>query len=133
VRCMNTACGASAEVAGPFTMLRYSSNSHMTAPDREALLTRIVHTLERDARVAAAWLAGSIGRGEDDTWSDLDLHVAVYDEHLATFWADRDRLYERIGRPVLIQQEMPSNAQAGGHFQLSSLTDLSKWTGTSAR
>jgi predicted nucleotidyltransferase len=90
----------------------------MSAPDREPLLRRIAEQLEVDARVAAAWLTGSIGRGEDDAWSDLDLHVAVYDQHLRAFWVDRHALYERIGRAVLIQQEMPSNAQAGGYFQL---------------
>jgi hypothetical protein len=63
-------------------------------------------------------LAGSIGRGEFDAWSDLDVHVAVYDQHLAAFWSDVHTLYTRIGRTVLIQQEMASNAQAGGHFQL---------------
>ena len=81
-------------------------------------MRRIVEQLEADARVAAAWLAGSIGRGEDDAWSDLDLHVAVYDQHLPTFWSDIYTLYEGIGRTVLIQQEMASNAQAGGYFQL---------------
>ena len=90
----------------------------IVAPAREPLLRRIVDQLEADDRVTAAWLAGSIGRGEDDALSDLDLHVAVYDHHLPAFWAERDALYQRIGRPVLIQQEMPSNAQAGGHFQL---------------
>jgi predicted nucleotidyltransferase len=48
-------------------------------------------------------LTGSIGRGEHDDWSDLDLHVAIFDEHLAAFWADRERLYQRIGQPVLVQ------------------------------
>lgn len=81
-------------------------------------MRRIVEQLEADARVAAAWLAGSIGRGEDDAWSDLDLHVAVYDQDLPAFWSDIHMLYEGIGRTVLIQEEMASNAQAGGHFQL---------------
>ena len=34
------------------------------------------------------------------------------------FWADRCALYERVGRPVLVQGDMPSNAQAAGQFQL---------------
>lgn len=97
---------------------RIGDFQHMSAPDREPLLRRIAEQLEADARVAAAWLTGSIGRGEDDAWSDLDLHVAVYDQHLRAFLVDRHALYDRIGRTVLIQQEMPSNAQAGGHFQL---------------
>jgi predicted nucleotidyltransferase len=90
----------------------------MGPPPREPLLQRIVEALEADPRVAAAWLMGSIGRGEDDAWSDLDLHVAIHDEHLTDFWSDRFALYERVGQPVLIQDEKPSNAQPGGHFQL---------------
>lgn len=85
---------------------------------REPLLRRIVETLEADPRVAAAWLMGSIGRGEDDAWSDLDLHIAIHDQQLTEFWSDRFALYERVGRPVLIQREIPSNAQPGRHFQL---------------
>jgi len=90
----------------------------MSPPDREPLLRRIVETLRADERVAAAWLTGSIGRGEDDAWSDLDLHVAIDDQFLTAFWSDRATLYARLGRTVLIQHEMPSNAQSGGHFQL---------------
>ena len=90
----------------------------MGPPPRDPILDRILKALEADPRVAAAWLMGSIGRREDDGWSDLDLHVAIYDGHLAQFWSERFALYERIGRPVLIQDEIPSNAPAGGHFQL---------------
>ena len=85
---------------------------------REALLGRIDEVLRADPRVAAAWLTGSFGRGEDDGWSDFDLHVAVYDADFPAFWSQRLEMYERIGEPVLIQDEIPSNAQPGGHFQL---------------
>ncbi len=90
----------------------------MPIPDRTVLLRSIVRGLEADERVAAAWLTGSIGRREDDAWSDLDLHVAVWDTDLEALWTQRDRLYARVGQPVLIQRELPSNAQAGSHFQL---------------
>ncbi len=90
----------------------------MSPPDREPLLRRIVEALAADERVAGAWLTGSIGRGEDDAWSDLDLHVAIYDESVADFWSHRAALYAQVGRVVLVQDEMPSNAQPGGHFQL---------------
>jgi predicted nucleotidyltransferase len=43
---------------------------------------------ERDARVDAALLAGSLGRGQGDEWSDVDLVVAVTPdviEHRAAF------------------------------------------------
>lgn len=88
------------------------------ASRRDALLARIVGMLEADQRVRAAWLSGSFGRGEADAWSDLDLHIVVDDHLLAGFWSERDGLYIRVGQPVLVQPEMESNSQAGGHFQL---------------
>jgi hypothetical protein len=47
--------------------------------DREAVLARAVELLEADGRVEAAVVAGSIGSGRADRWSDFDL-VAVLAE-----------------------------------------------------
>src|SRR3981189_3599993 len=85
---------------------------------RDDLLARIVGVLDADVRVRSAWLSGSFGRGEADAWSDFDLHVAVEDDGLVGFWAARHDLYAQVGRPVLVQPEMKSNAQPGAHFQL---------------
>src|SRR4051812_13184180 len=41
--------------------------------ERDTLLRRVQQALERDPRVAAAWLFGSLGRGSEDALSDLDL------------------------------------------------------------
>ncbi len=43
------------------------------------LLSRVVDHLERDPRVRAIWLSGSVGRGVADAGSDLDLVVTVTD------------------------------------------------------
>lgn len=85
---------------------------------RGELLARIVQDLEADDRALAVWLAGSFGRGVEDAWSDLDLHIAVMDDAFATFWADRHQRYARVGHPILIQPEMPANGMPGGNFQL---------------
>ncbi|HEU0164453.1 MAG TPA: aminoglycoside 6-adenylyltransferase, partial [Thermomicrobiales bacterium] len=85
---------------------------------RDALLARIVEVLEADPRVVAAWLSGAHGRGVADAWSDLDLHVAVEDAALAAFLDERDDFYRRFGEPVLVQEEMPSNAMPASRFQL---------------
>jgi predicted nucleotidyltransferase len=88
------------------------------AHDRNVLLERIVGTLQTDSRVVAAWLSGSFGRGVEDAWSDLDLHVAVEDDALPAFLDERPALYRRVGTPTLVQREMPSNAMATSRFQL---------------
>jgi predicted nucleotidyltransferase len=85
---------------------------------RDAVRDRIVEVLEADPRVQAVWLSGSFGRGEADEWSDLDLHVAVEDASFPALLEERAELYAAIDRPLLIQQEMPSNSIGGGRFQL---------------
>lgn len=51
--------------------------------DRDALLGRIVSELSVDPRFEAAWLWGSLGRGQGDAVSDLDLRFAVSDGAVA--------------------------------------------------
>ena len=85
---------------------------------RDALLGRITEVLAADPRVTAAWLSGSFGRGEDDAWSDFDLHVAVEDGVFAAFLAGRDDMYRRIGSPSLVQHDMASPTQPGSRYQL---------------
>lgn len=88
------------------------------AHKRGVLLERITDALEADPRVTAVWLSGSFGRNVEDAWSDLDLYIAVDDDAFAAFLDERDQFYRRIGDPLLIQREMPSNAQGRSRFQL---------------
>jgi predicted nucleotidyltransferase len=48
-------------------------------PGYAALLARVVGQVRSDERVRALWLAGSVGRGDADAGSDLDLVVTVVD------------------------------------------------------
>ncbi len=86
--------------------------------ERDLLLARVLHVLEADARVNAAWLSGSFGRGEVDEWSDLDLHVAVMDVHLDGFWAEHEALFAKCGKFILTFGGMLSNSMPGGRFWL---------------
>ena len=95
----------------PLTLSEY-------AKERDALLERIVRELEGDCRVGAAWLSGSFGRGDADAWSDLDLHLAIASADVASFLAERETLYRRVGDPLLIQGDKASDSQAGARFQL---------------
>lgn len=88
------------------------------ASTRDAFLAHLTTILASDLRVVGAWLAGSFGRKVEDGWSDLDLHLAIEDDEYSSFWDERDQLYHQVGRPLLVQSEMPSNAQADGRFQL---------------
>ncbi len=57
------------------------------AANREAMLGRIVETLQQDERFTAAWLAGSYARGEQDDLSDLDLRIVVAEPYIEQFCA----------------------------------------------
>lgn len=99
-------------------VIRSPRNLIDLASTRDTCLARLTAILASDVRVVAAWLAGSFGRNVEDSWSDLDLHLAIEDDAFSSFWDERKRLYHELGRPLLVQPEMPSNAQAGGRFQL---------------
>jgi hypothetical protein len=60
---------------------------------------------------------GSIGRGEADDLSDIDIHLAVQDERCAELNAHRRAFVSWFGEPLLVQ-EAPQNAPPGGAFHL---------------
>lgn len=93
---------------------------------RERLLAEITESLRNDERCVAAWLAGSIGRGEGSWQSDLDLHVVVADEYSEAFCAtpwpagarttpERLQLFQQFGTPAIIY-DAHGNNQLGGTF-----------------
>ncbi len=85
--------------------------------EREALIQRVTILLKDDERVVGAWLAGSLGRGEADDLSDVDLWLAVADEHCPAIVAGRRDYVARLGRPLLLE-DAPQNAPAGGGYLL---------------
>jgi hypothetical protein len=69
-----------------------------------ALIDRAREVAERDPRVLAAWIGGSLASGNSDEWSDVDLHLLVSDDALAAsanVWAE---IIERIGPMVMVRQ-----------------------------
>ena len=62
----------------------------------QALFDAAVGALVADDRVRALWVHGSVGRGEADPSSDLDLILAVADDAFDDLWAT---LARAAGRP----------------------------------
>ena len=81
--------------------------------ERDALLSRLRAGLEADPRVVAAWLHGSLGRGDADAWSDLDLWVVIDDD------AYSDAIRHEFARDVLFIEEAPQNGPAGGTYLMT--------------
>src|SRR5205823_6035595 len=91
---------------------------HIRRTEHEALLQRVVEVLQADQRVVAAWLFGSRGRHTPDALSDTDLWVAVKDEHIEVFKAERQSYVALPGQPVLLL-EAPGNAPARGAYLMA--------------
>jgi predicted nucleotidyltransferase len=82
---------------------------------RDQLLQRITEMLEQDARVAAVWLIGSMGRERYDDLSDIDVWVVVTDENMDSWLAERERIMAELGKPLILR-DVPANAPIGGAF-----------------
>lgn len=79
--------------------------------ERDALLRTVSSVLADEPSVDAAWLFGSLGRGEAGALSDIDLAVVVPDE-LA---ANPEYHAGLIGDPLLVM-DTPEHAPEGGAF-----------------
>jgi hypothetical protein len=88
------------------------------AAERDALLQAIETGLPGDERVIATWLVGSIGRGEGDGSSDLDLWVVIRDDAIARIADDPSAFVNGIV-PTILDIGALSNAPAGGAFLLT--------------
>ena len=86
--------------------------------ERAALLRRVEQVIRRDCRVRAAWILGSVARGEDDALSDLDLFIVVADDSIAQFIDNRRVHAAEPARPLLLMDNL-ANAPAGGAYLLA--------------
>ena len=93
---------------------------------RELLLEKIVEFISHDERFVAAWLTGSLGKNESDSFSDIDISIVVSEEaaeHFCTLFEqvsaqttpERLAFFSQFGTPSLIY-ENNNNAPSGGAF-----------------
>lgn len=83
--------------------------------EREALLERIAARLWDDERIVTAWVHGSVGRGEADDLSDLDVFVVADDPHLEAVITARQEWATGFGG-LLYAAEAPQNRPPGGAY-----------------
>ena len=97
-----------------------SSNSTLRTyqKGRTQLLEKLTMALKADARVAAAWLWGSLGRGNGDALSDLDLWVVVGDADAQAVIAERQDFVRRFWQTLFVL-EGPRNAPDNGAYLMS--------------
>jgi hypothetical protein len=86
--------------AGPARPPGASPGPALLARLRDRLLDQVLGLLEADPAVAGVALVGSLGRGEQDNWSDIDLFILASDQFIGQFmnepaaspWARADLL-----------------------------------------
>ncbi|HYO49260.1 MAG TPA: nucleotidyltransferase domain-containing protein [Chloroflexia bacterium] len=98
--------------------MSYVQSLQIRHEERAALLQRAIEVLTGDRRVVAAWLFGSLGRGDADDLSDIDLWVVVADEHIEVVRSTKREYICYVGEPLLIE-EAPQNAPPGGAYLLA--------------
>ena len=86
--------------------------------ERAELLRRVEQVVRKDCRVRAAWIMGSVARGEDDALSDLDLFIVVADDAIAEFIDNRRVHAAELARSLLLLDNL-ANAPAGGAYLLA--------------
>ncbi len=82
---------------------------------RDALLASLTAFWQGDARIRAALLWGSFGRGEADDLSDLDPWLIVTDDAAAEMGLSLRQYAEQAG-DLILAKNTPQHAPAGGGF-----------------
>jgi hypothetical protein len=68
---------------------------------QSAFLTGLQPVVENDGRIRAAWLEGSLGRGDADRYSDIDLHLLIDAPQIEPFRTGAEQWLEAISPLVL--------------------------------
>lgn len=68
---------------------------------RAAFLSGLTDSVRQDSRLRAAWLEGSLGRGNADRFSDVDLHVLLPEDEVAAFRAQAEAWLGQL-RPLVL-------------------------------
>jgi predicted nucleotidyltransferase len=79
------------------------TNSDETSRAREQVIARFADACSSDDRIMAAFVGGSIARGEADQYSDIDLCVVTTDAEAGDAFADRAAFVARLGTPLFLE------------------------------
>ncbi|MBB6035095.1 nucleotidyltransferase domain-containing protein [Phytomonospora endophytica] len=79
----------------------------MTHHAQLAVIDRARTELPKDERVLGVFLIGSHASGEDDAYSDVDVHVVIADDAADSFRADFARVLEDLAGPLVLADPIP--------------------------
>lgn len=78
------------------------THAHQPTAEQRALIEGIQKLLRSEPRIGAAYLSGSLGKGQGDAFSDVDILAIVPDGVSAAVSADLARRLAEIANPVLV-------------------------------
>lgn len=84
---------------------------------REVLLAAIIRDVTTDSRVRAAFVGGSLGAGDEDLYSDIDLRIVVDAEDADDFVANKTVRPQRWGAVLFYEDLGPRVAHTVAHFE----------------
>ncbi len=84
--------------------------------ERAGLLKQIHHLIQKDGRVRAAWVEGSVARGNDDALSDIDIVVVVADNAVEDFIDNRRCHAAKPARPILLMDNLQNSLLRGAYL-----------------
>src|ERR1700761_6490754 len=70
-------------------------------PEQQALADGVARLLQSEPRIEAAWLAGSLGKGEGDAFSDVDILALAVDGAAIEAAKDLSGRLDTVATPVL--------------------------------
>jgi predicted nucleotidyltransferase len=85
--------------------------------ERSQRLQDLNELVREDARVAAAWVYGSLARGNEDDLSDIDVRVVVHEKDFEAALAARYDYVAALGEPIMVL-EAPQNRPHGGAYNM---------------
>jgi hypothetical protein len=83
------------------------------APWQARVVARAVEVLPGTPGIVACWLGGSLATGLADVYSDVDLNVAVEDEHLRHWHESWPGVVERCAGPLVLAHAIGGDVVGG--------------------
>jgi len=81
--------------------------AHPLALAQQAVIDRARTEFPKDDRVLGVFLIGSHASGENDAYSDVDLHLVITDESAESFREDFARVLEDLAGPLVLADPIP--------------------------
>jgi predicted nucleotidyltransferase len=95
---------------------RHSKRDQELPIYREQLLNSAVEDLTSDENVLAIYLGGSLGRGNFDGFSDIDIHTIVTPETKSAFIKDKKKRSSRWGNVLFHEQSSAASPVVVTHY-----------------